>query len=379
MEVLNKYKSGLPEGSVYIGRGTVFGNPYLLNTDGDRETVVEKFRIYLAKQMLSANSELQKAILGLKQTDRLVCFCKPKACHGDIIREVFEMIAQLGLDKTLEIMKTWIPEEKHFTPLEDGATHINVYSGGNTKIGRWLSNFQYAPFNHPEHGNFDSVEGYWYWLKTGTKHDELRTIFGFEAKKLGKTFEVVNHPYFRSNVCQAIFSKIMTNEKAKEKIKETTLPFVHYYYFGNMHEAKVKLVPTADWQMQFLERVRLYLQGKASKTLIAGSRTITELNAVKTALDNSGFTPVEIVSGTAKGVDRLGEQLAESIPVAIRRFPADWDGPYKKAAGVIRNSQMEAYCENAIIIHDGVSTGTLDMKAKIEKANKPLHYEVYPS
>jgi hypothetical protein len=49
-------------------------------------------------------------------------------------------------------------------PSEDGVTHINVYSRGNTELGRLLSNFAHTPFSHPEFGEFASVEGFWYWL-----------------------------------------------------------------------------------------------------------------------------------------------------------------------------------------------------------------------
>jgi hypothetical protein len=43
-------------------------------------------------------------------------------------------------------------------PSEDGVTHINVYSRGNTELGRLLSNFAHTPFSHPEFGEFASVE-----------------------------------------------------------------------------------------------------------------------------------------------------------------------------------------------------------------------------
>jgi hypothetical protein len=53
-------------------------------------------------------------------------------------------------------IEMWIPEE-------DGVTHINIYSKGKTELGRWLTNFSYSPFNHPEYGKFLSMEGFWYW------------------------------------------------------------------------------------------------------------------------------------------------------------------------------------------------------------------------
>lgn len=67
----------------------------------------------------------------------------------------------------------------------DGVTHINVYSRGETAVGRWLSNFTRCSLE-TEDGNFESIEGYWYWLTT---HDcELRELHGFLAKKVGREF-----------------------------------------------------------------------------------------------------------------------------------------------------------------------------------------------
>lgn len=54
-----------------------------------------------------------------------------------------------------------------WNPDEDGVTHINIYSKGKTELGRWLTNFSYSPFNHPEYGKFLSMEGFWCWVSTG--------------------------------------------------------------------------------------------------------------------------------------------------------------------------------------------------------------------
>ena len=70
----------------------------------------------------------------------------------------------------------------------DGVHHINVYSKGKTEIGRWLSNFSYSPIQ-TKNGNFESIEGYWYWITT--LNDRLRELHGFPAKKLGKESEKI--------------------------------------------------------------------------------------------------------------------------------------------------------------------------------------------
>ena len=47
------------------------------------------------------------------------------------------------------------------------------------------------------------------------------------------------------------------------------------------------------------------------KTIIAGSRNVTDYSAIDEAVQNSRFSITEVVSGTAKGVDRLGERWTD--------------------------------------------------------------------
>lgn len=83
MSVINKYKSVIPEGAVYIGRGSMWGNPYVIGKDGDRATVCEKYKIYL-KQMIRDKRISVQELASLHGKD-LVCFCTPLQCHGDTL------------------------------------------------------------------------------------------------------------------------------------------------------------------------------------------------------------------------------------------------------------------------------------------------------
>lgn len=70
-----------------IGRSTKYGNPFKLKKDGGeytRSESVEAFREYWyadeqAELRAHARAELKGETLG--------CYCKPKACHGDVIVE----------------------------------------------------------------------------------------------------------------------------------------------------------------------------------------------------------------------------------------------------------------------------------------------------
>jgi len=67
---------------IYIGRGTIWGNPYKIGKDGNREEVIELYRKYLLTNqfLLDKLPELKNKVLG--------CHCKPYQCHGDVLVEL---------------------------------------------------------------------------------------------------------------------------------------------------------------------------------------------------------------------------------------------------------------------------------------------------
>jgi hypothetical protein len=81
--VLNKYKDVIPPDAVYIGRPSKWGNPYALGTNGDRTTVIDKFTGYVLNHPTLANDARRE----LRGKD-LVCFCAPRACHGDVLLRI---------------------------------------------------------------------------------------------------------------------------------------------------------------------------------------------------------------------------------------------------------------------------------------------------
>ena len=143
-------------------------------------------------------------------------------------------------------------------PKKDGIDHINVYSQGQTELGRLLSNFAHTPFTCSD-GKFESVEGYWYWLLS--KHperDRLRSLHGFMAKQVGR--ELItdrsetdsNHQGFHEKIYNAYAAKLASNPRVKELLKASELPFKHYYVYSG----KVVPVEQYDWLMTYWESLR---------------------------------------------------------------------------------------------------------------------------
>lgn len=142
-------------------------------------------------------------------------------------------------------------------PSMDGIDHINIYSKGQTWLGRWLSNFQYAPFTHETHGSFHSIEGYWYWLKTGLCHDTLRTLSGWEAKKEGRKFQAVPLGSFEFHVKYALYLKLIQNPEAIQPLMKSRLPFNHYYVV----DGKMVTVSGGEFVIEEWETIRRLLLG----------------------------------------------------------------------------------------------------------------------
>lgn len=65
---------------VRIDRKSDWGNPFILDEDGDRETVIRNFKIYL-----DMKPSLQKRLSELRGKV-LACWCCPDACHGEVLQ-----------------------------------------------------------------------------------------------------------------------------------------------------------------------------------------------------------------------------------------------------------------------------------------------------
>lgn len=69
---------------IYIGRGTKWGNPFILGVHGNKQEVIN-----LYKQYAKNNPEIYDNLEELKGK-RLGCSCKPSICHGDVLIELLK-------------------------------------------------------------------------------------------------------------------------------------------------------------------------------------------------------------------------------------------------------------------------------------------------
>lgn len=76
----------MPEGAVYVGRGTKWGNKYRLSDGWSREEAIQKFRADLFAGRLPCSIEQVQRHLRGKD---LACWCRLEdACHADVLLEV---------------------------------------------------------------------------------------------------------------------------------------------------------------------------------------------------------------------------------------------------------------------------------------------------
>lgn len=89
--IVNRSRTDL---GVYIGRPSIFGNPFEIGKDGTRSEVIDKFEAYFVER-------LEKDPLFKKEFDKLVemarsgelclaCWCVPQRCHGEVIKKYIE-------------------------------------------------------------------------------------------------------------------------------------------------------------------------------------------------------------------------------------------------------------------------------------------------
>ena len=125
------------------------------------------------------------------------------------------------------------------------------------------------------------------------------------------------------------------------------------------------------------------------KLIIAGSRDLYPTPAlIMGLLQMLDINPSEIVSGKAEGVDTCGEIYANNNKIPVIPFPADWDDisderavvkyrkdgkPYNAIAGHDRNRLMAEYADALLLIWDGKSSGSANMKSIMQKLNKPIY------
>lgn len=104
IKVIHKKEADKYENVIYIGRGSILGNPYTSIQGretlaqfvvGSRDESIESFKKYLfecieKKEEKVCNLLNQIYSMAIREEVFLSCYCSPKPCHGDIIKQLIE-------------------------------------------------------------------------------------------------------------------------------------------------------------------------------------------------------------------------------------------------------------------------------------------------
>lgn len=122
IEVENKRDMGLYKSPnyVYVGRPSVLGNPFFIGRDGLRDVVISKYKAWLWDNLKSNNKQIIDELMRLRELAKnyhnlvLICWCKPQACHGDVIKSCIEWLDTLGkTEKEIRAKLTKLREQNN--------------------------------------------------------------------------------------------------------------------------------------------------------------------------------------------------------------------------------------------------------------------------
>ena len=110
------------------------------------------------------------------------------------------------------------------------------------------------------------------------------------------------------------------------------------------------------------------------KIAIIGSRGFNDYNLMVKRCDfylSNIKEQIVIVSGGARGADKLAERYAKERNYKMDVYLADWE-KHGKRAGMLRNKEMANICDCVVAFWDGESRGTKQMIEYSQSINKKV-------
>lgn len=83
---------------IYIGRGSILGNPYRMFVEEARDDVCDDYERYFDEKVQEQDPEFMEELTRLVEVAyqqgyiKLGCFCAPRRCHGDTVKRFLNTI-----------------------------------------------------------------------------------------------------------------------------------------------------------------------------------------------------------------------------------------------------------------------------------------------
>lgn len=120
---------------IYIGRkygnrqGSILANPFIIGRDGTREEIIEKYRRWLWSEYKKNGSVKQELVAIAERVKngekvKLVCWCHPKKCHGDVIKNCISWMLKdtIKLDRSPRLTIELVPSTCWFSNVRSNVT-----------------------------------------------------------------------------------------------------------------------------------------------------------------------------------------------------------------------------------------------------------------
>lgn len=145
---------------------------------------------------------------------------------------------------------------------KDGEDHINISQNAATDLGLSLNPEIAIDFTHPVFGKFNSLTGFWYYIKSQERDNKCRKLIGKALRIFTDSLTLNEVKNFRAIILEAMWFKINEHEAIKEEVINSTLPFD--CYFIDIHTKTRRRPKFFSWFLHGMNDIRTAL--KAGET-----------------------------------------------------------------------------------------------------------------
>ena len=81
--------------TIYCGRGSALGNPFAMKGENERDKVCDLYQLWFKKQVSVQTPSVVRQLIEIVEAATkgivyLECYCAPKRCHCETIRDYIE-------------------------------------------------------------------------------------------------------------------------------------------------------------------------------------------------------------------------------------------------------------------------------------------------